>query len=189
MRITATTIPGAYVIEPHRFPDHRGAFFESMRTDVLEPHLGKPFVARQINYSVSRRGTLRGIHGSALPPGQAKFVSCVRGAMRDIIVDLRVGSPTFGRHVVTELDPASGRALYIPEGVGHAFLALADDTCACYAVSTVFAPQAEIEVDALDPELALPWELSGPPVMSDKDRAAPTLAAMRDAGRLPAFTA
>ncbi|MFG1801620.1 dTDP-4-dehydrorhamnose 3,5-epimerase family protein [Micromonospora carbonacea] len=185
MQITETAIPGAYVIDPEPHPDNRGAFSELLRADLLEPRLGHPFVVRQINFSVSRRNTLRGIHSVTVPPGQEKFVTCVRGGIRDIIVDLRVGSPTFGQYVVTELVEGLGRALYIPDGVGHSFHARADDTCVLYAVSTVFVPDAQLEVDPLDPQLALPWELPEPPVMSEKDRGARSLAAMADSGLLP----
>ncbi|MEH1097918.1 dTDP-4-dehydrorhamnose 3,5-epimerase family protein [Micromonospora sp. CPCC 205561] len=185
MRITETAIPGAYVIDLEPHADDRGAFFELLRADLLEPHLGHSFVVGQINYSVSRRNTLRGIHSTAVPPGQEKFVTCLRGGIRDIIVDLRMGSPAFGRYVVTELVEDRGRALYIPDGVGHAFHVRADDTCVLYAVSTLFDPAAQLEVDPLDPQLALPWELPGPPVMSEKDRGARSLAEMADSGLLP----
>ncbi|MEV8504781.1 dTDP-4-dehydrorhamnose 3,5-epimerase family protein [Actinoplanes sp. NPDC051475] len=185
MRITETAIPGAYVIEPELHRDDRGAFLELLRADLLEERLGRPFLVRQINYSISRRNTLRGIHSATVPPGQEKFVTCVSGAIRDIIVDLRVGSPTFGRYVVTELSQESRRALYIPDGVGHAFHARADGTCVSYAVSTVFVPGTQLEVDPLDPELGLPWDLTEPPVMSEKDRCARPLAEMADSGLLP----
>jgi len=102
-------------------------------------------------------------------------------------VDLRVGSPTFGAHVATELDPGSGRALYLPDGVGHSFLARADDTCVSYAVSTEYVPGSQIDIDPLDPELALPWHLTEPPVMSDKDRKAQSLAEALAAGVLPTW--
>lgn len=175
MQVTETVIPGAFVVTPEKFRDERGCFFESIRSDLLEPHLGYFFRAEQINYSVSRKHTLRGIHSVTVPPGQAKFVTCIRGAIRDIIVDLRIGSPTFGRHVASELDPESGRAVYVPVGVGHAFLALADDTCVSYAVSSLYVPGTQIEIDPLDDSLRLPWNLTAPPVMSTKDRQAPLL--------------
>ncbi|HEY9373547.1 dTDP-4-dehydrorhamnose 3,5-epimerase family protein [Streptomyces sp.] len=185
MRIDATAIPGAYVVTPERHPDERGVFFESLRTDKLAEVLGEPFVPRQVSYSVSRRNTLRGIHTVRVPPGQAKYVTCVRGALRDLIVDLRVGSPAFGRHHVTELDPGSGRALYIPDGVGHGFLTLAEDTCISYVMSTVYAPGTQLDIDPFDPELALPWGFTEPPLTSPKDAAARSLAATLAAGDLP----
>ncbi|MGW1196760.1 dTDP-4-dehydrorhamnose 3,5-epimerase family protein [Streptomyces sp. NPDC002536] len=188
MRIAETAIPGAYVVTPDRIPDERGNFYEAMRADALERVLGRPFTPRQINYSVSRRNTLRGIHSVATPPGQAKYVTCVRGRLRDIIVDLRVGSPAFGRHHVIELDAASGQSVYVPEGVGHGFLALSDDTCICYAVSSLYVPGTQIEVNPLDPELDLPWRCSEPPLISARDAAAPTAARAADAGLLAVWT-
>ncbi|MFB7998728.1 dTDP-4-dehydrorhamnose 3,5-epimerase family protein [Streptomyces sp. NPDC056002] len=184
MRVEETAVPGAYVITPEQIRDDRGNFYESLRADELERVLGYPFVPRQINYSVSRRGTLRGIHSVSTPPGQAKYVTCVRGALRDIVVDLRVGSPAFGRHAVVELDAESGRCVYVPEGVGHGFLALADDTCISYVVSSAYVPGTQVHIQPLDPELALPWGFSEPPVMSEKDAGAPTLAEARTAGIL-----
>ena len=184
MRISETAVPGAYVITPHHHVDERGAFFEHFRAAQLAETLGHPFVPRQINYSVSRRNTLRGIHSVAIPPGQAKYVTCVRGALRDIVVDLRVGSPTFGTYETTLLDAESGRALYIPEGVGHGFLALADDTCICYVLSSEHVPGTQIDINPLDPDLALPWGFDEPPVMSEKDTHAPGVSEAVAAGVL-----
>ncbi|MBU7598813.1 dTDP-4-dehydrorhamnose 3,5-epimerase family protein [Streptomyces sp. P38-E01] len=189
MQIEETAVPGAYVVTPAQLPDARGTFYEVLRTDLLEQVLGHPFTPRQINHSVSRRGTLRGIHGVAVPPGQAKYVTCVRGAVRDVVVDLRVGSPTFGRHHVTELDPGSGRAVYVPDGVGHGFLALTDDACVCYALSATHVPGTQIDIDPLDPELAIPWGCEGAPLLSPKDANAPGLAAARAAGMLATWQA
>jgi NDP-hexose 3,5-(Or5-) epimerase len=184
VRISETAVPGAYVITPHHLVDERGAFFEHFRADLLAETLGHPFVPRQINYSVSRRNTLRGIHSVAIPPGQAKYVTCVRGALRDIVVDLRVGSPTFGTYETTLLDAESGRALYIPEGVGHGFLALTDDTCICYVLSSEHVPGTQIDINPLDPDLALPWGFDEAPVMSEKDTHAPSVSEAEAAGVL-----
>ncbi|NDU71422.1 dTDP-4-dehydrorhamnose 3,5-epimerase [Actinomadura sp. DSM 109109] len=185
MHVSETAVPGAYVFTSPREPDRRGAFHEVMRADVIERVLGRPFVPRQINCSTSRRNTLRGIRAVTVPPGQAKYVTCLAGAVRDIVVDLRVGSPSFGHHAVNELHAGSGRSVFVPEGAGHAFLALADDTCVCYALSTTYAPEAQISIDPLDPDLALPWRLTEPPLLSGTDAAAPTLAETIAAGLLP----
>lgn len=184
MHIDETAVPGAYVVTPGRLPDARGEFYEGLRTDLLEEAVGRPFAPRQVNYSVSRRNTLRGVHGVTVPPGQAKYVSCVRGAVRDIVVDLRVGSPAFGRHHVTELTAASGRSVYVPEGVGHGFLALTDDTCVCYVLSSVHVPGTQIDISPFDPDLALPWDCPEPPLLSAKDAQAPGLAEALAAGTL-----
>jgi NDP-hexose 3,5-(Or5-) epimerase len=184
MDIAETRVPGAFVFTPKQIRDERGAFFEGFRCDQVEAVTGRPFRPEQINYSVSRRNTLRGIHGVAVPPGQAKYVTCVRGALRDIVVDLRVGSPAFGAHHVTRLDAESGRCVYVPEGVGHGFLSLTDDACICYVVSTPYLPGTQIEVNPLDPNLALPWGFSEPPLMSEKDAKAPGVLAAVAAGLL-----
>ncbi|NLU68541.1 dTDP-4-dehydrorhamnose 3,5-epimerase family protein [Streptomyces sp. HNM0574] len=184
MRVEETPVPGVYVVTPRAHRDPRGDFFEGMRADLLEEATGEPFVPRQINYSSSRRNTLRGLHGVTVPPGQAKYVTCVRGAFRDIVVDLRLGSPTFGRCHVTELDAESGRSVLVPEGVGHGFLTHADDTCICYVLSSTYVPGTQIDIDPLDRELALPWGFTRRPLMSEKDARAPSLAQARSAGLL-----
>ncbi|MFB6842854.1 dTDP-4-dehydrorhamnose 3,5-epimerase family protein [Streptomyces sp. NPDC056361] len=187
MLITEMSVPGAYRVEPEPLSDRRGYFFESVKTSALLEASGWEFSVRQVNYSVSKRNTLRGIHGTKVPPGQAKFVTCVRGSALDIAVDLRVGSPTFGHYDVTYQSPESGTAVYLPDGVGHAFLALTDDTCMSYLCSQEYVPGTMIDVDALDPELALPWDLTEPPIRSDKDAVAPTLAEAAAAGLLPTY--
>jgi NDP-hexose 3,5-(Or5-) epimerase len=184
MNVEETAIAGVFVVTPKRIEDERGAFYESLRIDRLGALIGRPFVPHQVAYSVSRRNTLRGIHTMTAPPGQAKYVTCVRGALRDFAVDLRVGSPTFGRHVATLLEPASACAVYIPEGVGHGFLALTDDTCICYVQSSVYIPGTQVDINPLDPYLELPWELPETPLMSEKDTNAPGVLEVLAAGLL-----
>ncbi|MER7624965.1 dTDP-4-dehydrorhamnose 3,5-epimerase family protein [Streptomyces sp. NPDC126503] len=187
MHTAETAVPGAYVLTPDLLADERGSFHEALRVPALERLTGRPFTPRQINYSTSRRNTLRGIHGVTVPPGQAKFVTCVRGAVRDIVVDLRVGSPAFGHHHTTLLDAASGRSVYVPEGVGHGFLTLTDDTCVCYVLSSEHVPGTQVDIDPLDPDLALPWGFTEPPLMSAKDTHAPGVEAARLAGLLASW--
>ncbi|GAA2531466.1 dTDP-4-dehydrorhamnose 3,5-epimerase family protein [Pilimelia columellifera subsp. columellifera] len=187
MKITPSTLPGMFRLEPQHLADRRGRFHEAWRADELTQTLGRSFEVRQVNFSVSRRNTLRGIHGTITPPGQAKLVTCVRGAALDVVVDMRIGSPTFGQHEVTLQDAGSDVAVYMAEGLGHAFLALTDDVCMNYLCSTEYVPGTMVDVQALDPELAIPWNLTAPPVMSDKDAAAPTLAEAAAAGLLPTF--
>ncbi|MFI6037303.1 dTDP-4-dehydrorhamnose 3,5-epimerase family protein [Streptomyces sp. NPDC051315] len=184
MDIVETRVPGAFVFDPQPIRDERGAFFEGFRCDQVEAATGRPFRPEQINYSVSRWNTLRGIHGVAVPPGQVKYVTCVRGALRDIVVDLRAGSPTFGEHHVTLLDAGSGTCVYVPEGVGHGFLSLTEDACICYVVSTRYVPGTQIDINPLDADLALPWGFSEPPLMSEKDAKAPGLHEALAAGLL-----
>lgn len=184
MVMVETAVPGAFVVTPDRIHDERGAFYEGLRVDELAEVTGKPFVPRQVNYSVSRRNTLRGLHSVRKPPGQAKYVTCVRGALRDFVVDLRVGSPTFGAFDRTLLDAESGRSVFIPEGVGHGFLALEDDTCICYVLSTVYVPGTQIDINPFDPDLGLPWDFAEAPLISEKDAKAPTVAEAVAAGVL-----
>ncbi|MFI9721099.1 dTDP-4-dehydrorhamnose 3,5-epimerase family protein [Streptomyces sp. NPDC052396] len=184
MKITETAVPGAFVITPDLIPDERGNFYEAMRTDEFARVMGVDFTPVQINYSVSRRNTLRGLHSVTIPPGQAKFVTCVRGSLRDIVVDLRVGSPTFGHYDSNVLDADSGRSVYIPEGVGHGFLTLEEDSCICYVVSSTYVPGTQIDINPLDPDLDLPWGFTEPPLISDKDAGAQSLAEAAAAGIL-----
>ena len=187
MRITALGVADAYRIVPDRISDSRGTFQESLRRSSLAEVMGRPFPVAQINYSVSHRGVLRGIHGARVPPGLGKIVTCVRGAVLDVVVDLRVGSPTFGGYDITWQDARDGTSVVIPEGLGHAFLALTDDAAMCYLCSGEYDPAIVIDVNPLDPELRLPWGLAGAPVMSAKDAGAPTLAAAAQLGILPAY--
>ena len=187
MRISPMAIPDAYRIEPEPLLDSRGHFYESVKNSALLDSTGRGLTVRQVNFSVSKRNTLRGIHGTKVPPGQAKFVTCVRGRALDIAIDIRVGSPTFGGYDITYQSPESGTAVYLPDGIGHAFLALADDTTMCYLCSAEYEPGTMIDIDALDPDLALPWKLTEPPIRSAKDAAAPTLAQAAAAGLLPTY--
>ncbi|MER6912285.1 dTDP-4-dehydrorhamnose 3,5-epimerase family protein [Streptomyces sp. NPDC000594] len=187
MLITETAVRDAYRIQPEPIPDQRGLFYEALRHTSLRAATGHAFEVRQVHFTVSHRGVLRGIHGTALPPGQGKIVTCVRGAALTMVVDLRVGSPTFGHHDVVRQDPHTATALYLPDGLGLAYVALADDTCVNYLCTQEYVHGTIIDVDALDPALDLPWNLSGPPIRSLRDEAAPSLAAAEAAGLLPTY--
>lgn len=188
MEIRPLAVPDAYRITPSKIADPRGCFYEALRYDTLLDASGHSFTARQVNCSISRRGTIRGIHGVLLPPAQAKFVSCIRGALVDIVVDLRLGSPTFGHYDISQLDEENGASVYVAEGLGHGFLALADDTCIQYVCSTVYVPGTQIGVNPLDPELALPWPLNGQaPLLSGQDAHAPTLRQAAGQGLLASY--
>jgi dTDP-4-dehydrorhamnose 3,5-epimerase len=130
---------------------------------------------------------IRGVHFADVPPGQAKYVYCPSGALLDVVVDLRVGSPTFGAHEAVVLDSTSYRAVYLSEGLGHAFCALADNTVASYLCSTAYAPAIERTVAAMDPALGLPWPAEITPILSERDAAAPSLAEAAEAGLLPRY--
>ena len=189
MEIRELAVPGAYEITPKQLGDPRGLFLEWYRADRMADVLGYPLELAQVNCSVSARGVLRGIHFAEVPPGQAKYVTCVSGAGLDVVVDLRVGSATFGRHDTVRIDTIERRAVYISEGIGHAFLALEDDTAINYLLSEPYAPGREHGVHPLDPALGIAWPGELEPILSEKDRAAPTLAEAEAAGLLPSYDA
>lgn len=184
-------IEGAWVSTPDLHTDERGTFLEVFRNDELAEALGHRFDLAQVNCSVSAAGVVRGIHFTATPPGQAKYVTCTRGAVLDVVVDVRVGSPTFGRWEAVLLDDADRRAVYLSEGLGHGFCSLEDDSTVVYLCSSTYAPDIEREVNAFDPQVGIAWPTTardGSPlthVRSPKDHAAPSLASARDAGLLP----
>lgn len=180
-------IDGAWVWTPRVHHDDRGSFLEWFRGDALAGHLGyRPTVA-QANCSVSRRGVLRGIHFADVPPGQAKYVTCVSGAILDVVVDLRAGSPTFARWEPVALDQDSRRAVYLAEGLGHAFMALSDEATVMYLCSTPYAPGHEHGVHPLDPAIGVRWPAGVDAVLSDRDAAAPGLGQAAAAGLLPDY--
>jgi dTDP-4-dehydrorhamnose 3,5-epimerase len=187
VKATELSIPGLWEFVPQRFDDERGSFHVWYDAAVFADALGFELSVAQTNHSVSRRGVVRGLHWADVPPGQAKYVYCPRGALLDIVVDLRVGSPTFGEHEVVRLDSVDYRALYIAEGLGHGFLALEDDTVMSYLCSQRYAPTREHILNAYDRDLALPLPTDIAPVRSERDAAGPSLAELRSAGRLPDF--
>ncbi|MQY04009.1 dTDP-4-dehydrorhamnose 3,5-epimerase [Actinomadura sp. RB68] len=175
------------MFSPRIHGDDRGSFHEWFRADLLREHTGYDLKLEQANCSVSARGALRGVHFADVPPGQAKYITCLRGALLDVVVDLRVGSPTFGRWEAVRLDGQNRRCLYIAEGLGHAFLALEDDTTVVYLCSEGYNPGREHGVHPLDPDLAIAWPAGIEPVLSDKDAAAPSLADAQKSGLLPDY--
>jgi epimerase EvaD len=190
MRSSELTVSGAFVFTPDVFPDERGFFVSPMQQAALADTAGLlTFPVAQASYSRSRRGVVRGVHYTRTPPGCAKFVHCPHGRALDIVVDLRVGSPTFGRSDTVVLDPTDARAVYFPVGVGHAFVALAEDTIVSYLLSIAYDPALELAVAVSDPALALPIPTDVEPLLSTRDRMAPTLAEAEAAGLLPEYAA
>ncbi|MGH3767711.1 MAG: dTDP-4-dehydrorhamnose 3,5-epimerase [Pseudonocardiaceae bacterium] len=185
MQFRELAVPGVIEFTPQVFPDARGQFVAPFQQSSFVHATGHQFQVIQSNHSVSGRGVIRGVHFADVPPGQAKYVHCARGALLDVAIDVRVGSPTFGRWCSALLDTETCRAVYLAEGIGHAFIALAPDTVMTYLCSTGYDPTAEHTVHPLDPALDLPWPADLEPVLSDKDRAAPTLADAAAAGSLP----
>src|SRR6266851_7094297 len=180
-------IEGAWVRTPRIHHDDRGSFLESFHANELAADLGyQPDVA-QANCSVSRRGVIRGVHFADVPPGQAKYVTCVSGAVLDVGVDLRAASPTFGRWEAVHLDDETRRAVYLAEGLGHAFMALSDQSTVLYLCTTPYAPAREHGVHPLDPVIGIGWPGGIDPVLSEKDAAAPGLEDALARGLLPDY--
>jgi dTDP-4-dehydrorhamnose 3,5-epimerase len=181
------SIGGAWTFTPAVHRDDRGCFLEWFQAGELCDSLGyRPEIA-QANCSVSGRGVIRGVHFASVPPGQAKYVTCVSGAVLDVIVDVRVGSPSYGRWEAVRLDDASRRAVYLCEGLGHAFTALSEEATVIYLCSTPYSPGREHGVHPLDPGIGIEWPADTEPVLSGKDAAAPTLEQARHAGLLPHY--
>ena len=179
-------VPGSYVLEPDRFRDPRGEVLEWFRADRLGELLGRAVPVLQANLSVSGRGVLRGVHVSDVPPGQGKVVTCVAGAVLDVLVDLRVGSPSFGRHEPVVLDDVERRAVWVPEGVGHAFLVTSDQAAVAYLCTTTYAPTRERVVHA--GSVGVEWGVPAAAlVLSERDAAAPTLDEAVAGGWLPRY--
>ncbi|ALG13555.1 dTDP-4-dehydrorhamnose 3,5-epimerase [Kibdelosporangium phytohabitans] len=189
MQVRELSIAGVFEFSPRSFGDSRGLFAAPFQGEVFAEAVGHPLRLGQTNHSVSRRGVIRGIHFAETPPGQAKYVYCPRGAMLDVVVDIRVGSPTFGQWDSVLLDAKDFRALYVPEGLGHGFVALEDDTAMSYLCSTGYNPGKEHGITPLDAALRLPWPTDIDPILSDKDTKAPTLAEAMTAGLLPTYDA
>ncbi|MGH3166601.1 MAG: dTDP-4-dehydrorhamnose 3,5-epimerase [Trebonia sp.] len=186
----ALSIEGAWTFTPRQFPDERGTFMEAFRGAEFAADLGYRLEVAQANVSVSRRGVIRGIHYADVPPGQAKYVTCVRGAVLDVVVDLRAGSPSLGKWEAVRLDDDRRTSIFLAEGLGHGFMALTDDATVLYMCSTPYAPGREHGVNPMDPALGIDWPLDGidgGPELSAKDADAPSLNEALTAGQLPKY--
>lgn len=190
MQIRELSVPDSFEVTPVQRPDDRGVFFEWYRFDELSSAVGHPLTLRQANASVSRKGVVRGIHFADVPLGQAKYVTVAHGAIIDYIIDLRVGSPTFGEWDSVLLDKVDRKAVYLAEGLGHAFVALTEDATVNYLVSDIYRPDREHGITPLDPQvgLRLPDDI-GELLLSPKDLEAPTLAHALEHGLLPTLEA
>jgi dTDP-4-dehydrorhamnose 3,5-epimerase len=182
VKVEATALPGVLVVEPAVHGDARGFFVETWHAERYR-ELGIPGPFVQDNHSRSGRGILRGLHAQS-PHWQGKLVRCVEGAIWDVAVDVRLGSPTFGRHVGVELSAASFRQLWVPPGLLHGFCVLGEAAQVEYKCTEPYVAEADFSVRWNDPELAVPWPLANP-VLSPKDRDAPLLREVR--GRLLRF--
>lgn len=191
MELRELSVPGAWEITPRQIGDERGIFHEAFTAPAFRRMTGHDFRLAQMNVSVSGEGVLRGLHFADVPPGQAKYVLCPAGTVFDVVVDIRLGSPTFGEWSGVLLDASERRAVYLPEGVAHGFLALEPESTVMYLCSETWRPGAEHTIDAFDPRIGIDWPvtaLDGTPirhVMSEKDREAPSLVDVAARGALP----
>jgi dTDP-4-dehydrorhamnose 3,5-epimerase len=175
MNVTTTAIPDVLLLEPKVFGDSRGFFFESFNHRAFEAAIGGPAHFVQDNHSLSSRGVLRGLHYQVEQP-QGKLVRVVSGAVFDVAVDIRSGSPTFGRWVGVELTAGNKRQLWIPPGLAHGFLVLSDTAEFLYKTTDYYAPAHERCILWNDPVLDIRWPLAEPPILSSKDAAGLSLA-------------
>jgi dTDP-4-dehydrorhamnose 3,5-epimerase len=187
MQVRELDIAGAWEITPQLHSDSRGLFFEWLTERGFTGFAGHRLDVRQANCSVSGAGVLRGLHFAELPPSQAKYVTCLSGSVFDVVVDIRVGSPTFGRWDSVLLDDSDHRSVYISEGLAHGFLALQDNSTVMYLCSAEYNPQREHTIAATDPALAIDWPSGHELMLSDRDAAAPLLDEARAAGLLPTW--
>jgi dTDP-4-dehydrorhamnose 3,5-epimerase len=190
MSFTPLKIEGAWVFEPTKFYDERGSFHEAFTLSPISEVLGRNFEVKQVNHSISKAGVIRGIHWADVPPGQAKYVSCFRGKLWDVVVDIRLGSPTFGQWDAAELSAENGKSMLISEGLAHVFLSLEDDTTVSYLCSEPFSPSTEHGINPLDPDLAIPFVSQFDDssfIISDKDSKAPTFKQAQKTSILPMF--
>ena len=186
MKLTPLGIDGVWLADSAVWSDDRGFFREWFKSEDIKNTTGRDFRIEQANISLSSRGTLRGIHYSIAPRGQAKWITCVAGSIKDVIVDIRPDSQTFGKWIEVILKGDSGQAVFISEGLGHGFVALEDDTAVAYLVSTPFSPTDEFEINPLDKEIGVNWGMDLNTLkISEKDKKAPTLAERLAEGKLP----
>lgn len=195
MEIRPLAIEGAWEFTPRQHGDPRGVFLEWFKDAPFGEAAGHALALAQANLSVSAAGVVRGVHFADVPPGQAKYVTCIKGAVIDVAIDIRVGSPTFGQWDSVILDDVDRRAVYLSEGLGHAFMSLEDDSAVVYLCSTPYAPDRERGIHPLDPAVGVAWPSVArtgeaiEPRLSDKDAIAPTLEEARVAGLLPTLEA
>ena len=187
MQARALAVEGAWEFVAEQFPDERGNFVVWYEEEPFAAVTGYGLPLSKMHHAQSRRGTIRGVHFTLIPPGQVKYVYCPSGRVLDVVVDVRVGSPTFGEWDSVVLDPVDYRCVFMSDGLGHAYTALEDDSVLVYLCTTPYAPDREVAVDPLDPALGLPWPDDSPPILSARDKVAPTLAEAARLGRLPSY--
>ena len=188
MELTPLGIQGAWLANSTVFRDDRGHFREWFKREEILSQTGFDFKVEQANISQSHQGVIRGIHYSLVPDGQSKWITCISGAIQDVIVDLRVKSPTFGTYISVLLSEGDGRAVLISSGLGHGFLALSDNTTVSYLLNSKYDPRHEVGIYPLDSELNINWKLESlKPIISEKDLEAQTFTEVKKSNLLPLF--
>lgn len=186
MEISELKIAGSWLISHKRFDDSRGFFYESFKASFLETELKRKFPVAQANTSISKKGSVRGIHYALVPPSQAKYVQCLQGEIRDYVIDIRLGSPTFGQYDFINLNGKDPQAIFLEEGLAHAFVALSEDALVAYLVSAPYNPEREKGINPLDQDLKIDWVLKDLE-LSEKDKIAPSLKEAQSQGLLPKY--
>jgi dTDP-4-dehydrorhamnose 3,5-epimerase len=184
MRIEPASIEGVWIIQNEIYSDQRGSFQEWFQGERFKAATGIDFKPRQANSSLSKKGVIRGIHYSTSIDGQAKLATCSGGEVLDVIFDIRKDSKTFGQHVAVPMRAQDGKSIYIAEGLGHAFISLAENSSLIYLLSSVYNPNTEHAVHPFDKTLNFKWPLEKVTI-SDRDATAPTLQQQIDADNLP----
>jgi dTDP-4-dehydrorhamnose 3,5-epimerase len=189
MKFTPLEIESAWVAESTVWPDNRGFFLEWFKRDEIFNATGVDFSVQQANFSLSAKGVIRGIHYSLAPSGQVKWVTCVSGSIIDVVVDLRIDSPTFKMIEYIELEPGDGKAVLIGSGLGHGFFSKEDNSGVAYLLNSPYTPDLEYDVCPTDPDLGITWGKGNIEqerhVISQKDIFAPTLISRQEQGKLP----
>ena len=186
MKAQPLKISGSWKIEFQKFDDNRGFFYESFKEEDFKKLIGRSLNIKQTNTSSSSKGSVRGIHYALVPPSQAKLVQCQRGSIKDYVIDIRVGSPTYGQFEEIELNENSASAVFIEEGLAHAFVALENQTVVTYFVTEKYNPEREKGINPFDKTLNVKWpdlEL----ILSEKDKQAISLEEAMNQGLLPSF--
>lgn len=189
MKLTPLEIEGAWVAESTVWPDNRGFFLEWFKKDEIFDATGVDFSVQQSNFSLSAQGVVRGIHYSLAPSGQAKWITCVSGSIIDVVVDLRIDSPTFKMIEYIELEPGDGKAVLIGSGLGHGFFSKEDNSGVAYLLDSPYTPDLEYDICPTDPDLGIRWGGRSSEelilVTSAKDSLAPALQTREKQGKLP----
>jgi len=186
MKAKPLSISGSWLIEFKKFEDNRGYFYESFKEEEFKILIGRNLKIQQTNTSCSSKGSVRGIHYALVPPSQAKLVQCQRGSIKDYVIDIRIDSPTFGNHEIIDLNEKSAKAVFIEEGLSHAFVALENDTVVTYYVSEKYNPDREKGINPFDETLNINWPKIDL-ILSDKDKNAISLLEAKSQNLLPTY--